>query len=242
MKNSVLYRAASFPFLPVLVAVIMPLRLVQANQELFTGEASLMRVLAFCGLVALLLTFALVALFRDVHRAGVLATVLVAILIFGSAHAKMGAQFIESKSGLSVPPSAVLLAAFAVTAALLVKLRVPPVVTHVGNAATAALLAYNASLLWLTAPAAPEPGRGITTAVFSDAQAPKQSPDIIHVMLDGYSRADVLSEAYKFDNTDFLMNLERMGFAIADSAVAPYNQTLLTMNSILWMILNRRKG
>lgn len=232
MKNSLLYRAASFPFLPILITVIMPLSLVQANQDLFTGEASLMRVVAFCGLVALLLTFALVAFFRDVHRAGVLATVLVAILIFGSAHAKMGAQFIEAETGLPVPPSAMLMAAFAVASALLVKLRIPPFVTHAGNAATAALLAYNASLLWLTAPAVPEQGRGIATVAFSDARASRHSPDIIHVMLDGYSRADVLSETYGFDNTDFLTNLERMGFAIADNAVAPYNQTLLTMNGI----------
>lgn len=57
-------------------------------------------------------------------------------------------------------------------------------------------------------------------------------PDIVHIVLDGYSRADVLQETYGYDNTPFLDALRRRGFRISDQAQTPYNQTLFAMSSI----------
>ena len=59
------------------------------------------------------------------------------------------------------------------------------------------------------------------------------APNIIHIVLDGYSRADVLQELYDFDNAEFLNSLRALGFTIVDDATVPYGQTLLTMNSVL---------
>lgn len=57
-------------------------------------------------------------------------------------------------------------------------------------------------------------------------------PNIVHIVLDGYSRADVLQSVYHFDNSTFLDALRRRGFRIAEKATTPYNQTLLVMSSI----------
>jgi Sulfatase len=65
-----------------------------------------------------------------------------------------------------------------------------------------------------------------------DAKAPQPLPHIVHIVLDGYSRADVLRDVYGFDNTPFLNALRQRGFRVADHATTPYNQTLLVMSSI----------
>lgn len=57
-------------------------------------------------------------------------------------------------------------------------------------------------------------------------------PNVVHIVLDGYSRADVLQSGYGFDNTPFLNALRQRGFRVADKASAPFNQTLLSMSSI----------
>ena len=57
-------------------------------------------------------------------------------------------------------------------------------------------------------------------------------PNIAHIVLDAYSRQDVLADLYQFDNTPFLDRLRGLGFAVADRATSPYNQTLLVMSSI----------
>lgn len=50
--------------------------------------------------------------------------------------------------------------------------------------------------------------------------------DIYHIVLDGYGRADVLSELYGIDDTAFLDALRDRGFCVVDSARANYMQTL----------------
>lgn len=63
--------------------------------------------------------------------------------------------------------------------------------------------------------------------------APRPLPHIVHIVLDGYSRADVLRDVYGFDNAPFLNGLRKRGFRVATHATSPYNQTLLVMSSIL---------
>jgi hypothetical protein len=66
----------------------------------------------------------------------------------------------------------------------------------------------------------------------TSARAPRTLPHIVHIVLDGYSRADVLRNTYGFDNTPFLDALKQRGFRIAEKAVTPFNQTLAVMSAI----------
>lgn len=57
--------------------------------------------------------------------------------------------------------------------------------------------------------------------------------DIYYIILDGYSRDDMLQKYYHLDNTPFLNELSRMGFYIARCAQSNYAQTLLSLASSL---------
>lgn len=61
------------------------------------------------------------------------------------------------------------------------------------------------------------------------------APDIYYIVLDGYTRADVLREIYGHDNREFLDALERRGFFVAREARSNYTQTWLSLTSALNM-------
>jgi hypothetical protein len=56
-------------------------------------------------------------------------------------------------------------------------------------------------------------------------QADADAPDVILLILDGYTRADILTEQFGADNTAFVEDLERLGFDVADRARANYGFT-----------------
>lgn len=58
-------------------------------------------------------------------------------------------------------------------------------------------------------------------------------PDIYYIILDAYGRADVLQELYRYDNSEFLISLEEMGFYVADCSQSNYAQTELSLASSL---------
>ncbi len=58
-------------------------------------------------------------------------------------------------------------------------------------------------------------------------------PDIYYVILDGYSRADVLENVYGVDNGPFLAQLTSRGFYVADKSRPNYLQTLPSLAASL---------
>jgi len=65
------------------------------------------------------------------------------------------------------------------------------------------------------------------------ARPDKPLPDIYYIILDGYSRSDVLSKTYHYDNRWFLERLERLGFYVATASESNYRCTLLSIPSSL---------
>lgn len=59
--------------------------------------------------------------------------------------------------------------------------------------------------------------------------------DVYYIIPDAYARMDVLREVYGYDNSEFLGQLEDLGFVVADSSVANYAQTALSLPSSLNM-------
>ncbi|MEA2002216.1 MAG: sulfatase-like hydrolase/transferase [Actinomycetota bacterium] len=64
------------------------------------------------------------------------------------------------------------------------------------------------------------------------APAPPQ-PDVVLLILDGYTRADILQEQFSFDNTPFHTDLARLGFENADQARANYSFTYASIAAML---------
>jgi hypothetical protein len=66
-------------------------------------------------------------------------------------------------------------------------------------------------------------------------EPPEELPDIYFIILDGYARADTLSEIYDFDNQPLLNELKDRGFYIADESIANYHHTVLSLSTTLNM-------
>lgn len=74
-------------------------------------------------------------------------------------------------------------------------------------------------------------GLGNVTA----AESPAPRPDIYYLVLDAYTRADILTELYGYDNQPFLDFLRERGFYVADASRANYVETELSIASSLNM-------
>ncbi len=61
------------------------------------------------------------------------------------------------------------------------------------------------------------------------------APDVYFIIMDEYTRQDVLDETYNFDNTAFLDGLRKLGFTVVDCSQSNYAQTELAFASILNM-------
>ena len=62
----------------------------------------------------------------------------------------------------------------------------------------------------------------------------QEKPDIYLILLDGYTRSDILKEHYNFDNSAFIQELENMGFYVAKCAQSNYPSTKLSVTSVFY--------
>ncbi len=58
-------------------------------------------------------------------------------------------------------------------------------------------------------------------------------PNIYYIVLDAYTRADILKEVFSYDNSEFLAGLEERGFVVADRSYANYSLTQQSLASSL---------
>jgi len=61
------------------------------------------------------------------------------------------------------------------------------------------------------------------------------NPPMLHIMLDGYGRQDVLARDYSFDNSPFIYRLKKLGFQVNDRAKANYPNTVQSLASLFRM-------
>jgi hypothetical protein len=65
--------------------------------------------------------------------------------------------------------------------------------------------------------------------------AAQNEPDIYYIILDSYTRADVLQKDFGYDNSHFIDSLRRMGFYVADCSLTNYPATEISLSSSLNM-------
>lgn len=68
-----------------------------------------------------------------------------------------------------------------------------------------------------------------------EAKAAAGSPDVYYIILDAYSRSDMLKKVYGYDNSAFLQGLREMGFYVADCSKSNYSYTPSSLASSLNM-------
>lgn len=93
-----------------------------------------------------------------------------------------------------------------------------------------------ANILWLFFGSLPAKQVSASTAI-TQALPPGPRPDIFHIVLDGFGRADVLKERMDLDLSGFIQDLENRGFQVVDQARTSYVQTELSVSSTLNMEL-----
>lgn len=69
----------------------------------------------------------------------------------------------------------------------------------------------------------------------NDKNLGANTPDIYYIVLDAYARADILEELYGYDNSEFVENLENLGFFVSDKARSNYSQSYFSLSSSLNM-------
>jgi hypothetical protein len=72
-------------------------------------------------------------------------------------------------------------------------------------------------------------------AVEADLVKPQNPPDVYFFLLDSYGRADLLQQAYGFDNSEFVNELEKRDFFVAKCSQSNYVRTELSLGSSLNM-------
>ena len=66
-----------------------------------------------------------------------------------------------------------------------------------------------------------------------ESSLPPDAPDIYYIILDSYPRADVLRDAYGYDNSEFIQSLKELGFYVAECSQSNYSITGLSLTSSL---------
>ena len=234
---SALGRASASPWYPWLVAVIPILQFLASNPLHYVLSDAVIPVI-----VALLVMSVAMAGLRLMlngwHRAAAVSTAVVVVLFaYGHAERALGGRLDEQV----LFAAAVVLAA----AAVVLTIRAPRQVAQsapVLNISAGVLLLFQATSLagtaWtdFTNASPPDPLKTNAAASHLFNQTPDTAvlnrPDIYYLILDGYARHDALGD---FDNSDFLMDLERRGFFVAVDATSNYMFSMQSLASSLNM-------
>lgn len=191
------------------------------------GELAAPLAVSLAGAAALVAGLAAVT--KDAAKAGAGATlILLWFLSYGHLAARMA-----DWTGIPPGPS------FLLATALLVALGIFFIVrsrrgflgwTRFLNVVSSILVLFNLASIVQTYAARPKIGAGAEVKVSGRATA---RPNIYYIVLDAYTRADVLQEVFAFDNAPFLSALETRGFVIANRSYANYNLTHQSLASSL---------
>jgi hypothetical protein len=223
------------PFYPLLFAIYPVLALLAHNIDQIKATAAL-RSLLVSLVGAVLLWLLLRLLLKDWGKAALLTT-LFWMLFFTYGHVYHSLEA-NPVMGMNLGRHRLLLPLWLFIAALGTWL----VIRKIKNLAVAAqalnllgmvalafpiiqLLWFNLHLTWM---ASHSPVASPGALHLPTNQAP---PDIYYIILDAYSRDDVLQRQFGYDNQPFIQQLEDMGFYVARCSQSNYAQTQLSISS-----------
>jgi hypothetical protein len=223
------------PIHPLLAAAYPVVFLFAVNAAEQVTLEPLWRPLALAVGGAALVMALLWALLRDVQRAAILTTVLVAGF-FGYGHAWNAASLVVDSQWPLI--GAWLLA---LTVALIAAWRVGrfarPLTGGLNVVAALALLLNTGSVAGTMTALGADPQELGTSDIDLAPADPNDLPDVYYIILDRYAGPTALRESFDFDNEPFLTALEDRGFRVARHAHANYIKTPLSLASSLGMSL-----
>jgi hypothetical protein len=228
----------SIPFHPFLLALYPILIILAKNSDTFSPLQAGRSVLIVCLITSIFLII-FHKLFRDIHRTSLLTSLFVFMLFYLGSSYTLPPKI--TLLGFSIQREIIFICAWAIFSGIAgskwVWQRVRPfVITKYMNIiAVVALI----NLIWILAsqyiylPRDPLADWKNPLPFPSDITPEQASdmPDIYYIILDGYARADVLKRLYEYDNSNFLDDLQKRGFFVANESQSNYNQTGLSLAS-----------
>ncbi len=225
-----------YPIHPILFAIFPVLSLLATNIAEINAT-DVIRSLVISSLLAVILTLTLNVLFKDIYKSAAISTFFL-VLFFSYGHLY---HFLEN-TGLTgmlvgrhrlLAPAYLTIAGMAVWGMVRLK-RDIPLLTRTLNIIAAGLIVF--PLLQISThyiqekTAAPALTSQPANLQVSEG---KMLPDIYYIILDGYSRDDVLEAHFNYDNSLFLDELADLGFYISPCSLSNYAQTQLSLASAL---------
>lgn len=231
-------RLAGFPFYPLVIGLYFPVFLYSRNLDRYSLEVAVVPALAV-GAAVLLAGILCGFIFKNVHRAAIwYGANLVCFFLYGGI-------FRTLKTMVPGGHKILLAAAIVLNAGLFLLYR-----KRRGDFAKWSPRLNVFALVLLALPVAtlirfhvregfgpgaqPQAMPVVSTGAGAAVDS-RYRPDIYHIMMDGYSRADVLAGAYGFDNGFFLRALQDRGFQIGSRGRSNYSATDLSLASTLNM-------
>jgi hypothetical protein len=212
--KAALNRWFAAPWYPIVFSTYPILALLAANIGQVKAGAGLRPLLISVGVTSVLFVL-LYLIFRNWHRAGFLLTLLL-VLFFSYGHLYI---ILDEKypnfnfSPWKQTPSA-------------------------SGLNVIALGLVTVSLVQISSTSTPRSAHALGAEhapVESDLVRPENPPDVYFFLLDSYGRADLLLQAYGYDNSEFIRELEKRGFYVPKCSQSNYVRTELSLGSSLNM-------
>ena len=226
------------PLHPFIFAIYFVLSLLGLNiSQLYLKETfrSLIFVLAFTGLVFLLMRL----VFKEWQR-GALAASLLLLLFFSYGHVY---NFLE-KTIPALGRHRLLLPVWMLLAVIGIwliakRIKNPFPITRILNIIALIALVFPIFQIasWEIQQAKADQSSVVNIPGMGNLNLPvdQSPPDVYFIVLDEYTRQDVLDQVYHFDNSAFLEELKQLGFIVIDCSQSNYSQTEMVLTSILNM-------
>lgn len=235
--KSIFSKLFNAPWYPIAISMYPVLALLSANVgqvPLAAAIRPLFASLVFGGILFFIVWLVL----RKPHKSAFLTTLLLALFFgYGHAYIAIDEKYPESNYTIWLAVAAIILFLLAIFWATRPKL------TFASSASTfnTIALALIIMSLWQTASAGASKDSNSSSLALENAPidtdliVPENPPDVYFFLLDSYTRADLLNEAYGFNNSDFINQLEERDFFVAKCSQSNYVRTEISLGSSLNM-------
>jgi len=225
----------SIPWYPLAIGAYPVLALLATNAgqvDLDAGLRPLLFSIAFAGLLFLILWL----FFRQAHKAAFLATLWLALFFsYGHAYIAIDEKYPDANYTLWFAVAWIILFILALVWVTRPKLTFASSTAALNVVALALLVMPGWEIIPEVQPRSAHALALTNAPIQTDLVRPENPPDVYFFLLDSYARADLLKQAYGFDNSEFLRELEKRGFFVAECSQSNYVRTEISLGSSLNM-------
>ena len=232
---NVLKKWFAIPWYPLVISAYPALALLASNLGQVGPDAGIRPLLisvAFGGLLFLVLR----SFLRQTHKAAFLAALWLALFFsYGHAYIYIDEKYPDAHYTRWLAIGWILLFALALFWVTRPKLTFISAASTLNTVAVALLVMVGWKILSDSEPRRVHALALTDAPIQTDLVRPENPPDVYFFLLDSYGRADLLKEAYGFDNSQFLNELEQRGFFVANCSQSNYVRTEISLGSSLNM-------